>query len=296
MEELIRILYRWLKPIGIVSAIAAVISAIVSLLLPEYFLSTAIITPINPHLMDRTSLFSVEGGETPVYLFGGKPELNRLVTLSQSRALESHLVNKFRLFEHYDIDTTDKLKDYWVSEELRSHFKTVKTPDGLLKIEVIDKDPALAAQIANEIVTQLDTLNKLVIMEKKLGFTSLYAREAEVAEIRLETMRDSLIRSIENNPKDTVTAHVLERIIRKAVEEYNSANTIYKQHLSAIHQPYSSVYIIESAVPAVKRIKPVRWLIVVSATLVTLASMMLMAVFIEKFKDFNFEEHHQETV
>jgi hypothetical protein len=290
MEELIRILYRWLKPIGIVSGIAAVLSALVSLLLPEYFLSTAVITPINPHLMDRTSLFSVEGGETPVYLFGGKPELNRLVTLSTSRSLEEHLVNKFKLYEHYKIDTTDKLKGYWVSEELRSHFKTVKTPDGLLKIEVLDKDPNIAAQMANEIVTQLDTLNKLVIMEKKLGFTSLYAREAEVAQTHLETMRDSLIRAINNDPDDTVTAHVLERIIRKAVEEYNSATTIYKQHLSAINQPYSSVYIIESAVPAVKRTKPVRWLIVVSATLVTLATMMLMSVFIEKFKTFNFED------
>lgn len=290
MEELIRILYKWFKPISIVTGIAAVLSAVISLILPQYYLSYSSVIPINPHLMDRSSLFSLEGGETPVYLFGGKGEINRLLTLSQSRALEGHLIKKYNLYAHYKIDTTDKLKDYWVTEELRNHFKAVKTPDGVVNIEVMDKDPNLAADMANEVVGLLDSLNKGIMMEKKVILTDLYAKEVETARTHLDVMRDSLIRTINNNPDDTVTAHLLERVIRKAVEDYNFSNTLYKQHVAAINQPYSSLYVLEKAVPAVKRFKPVRWLIVVSATMVTLASMLLIAVFIEKFKHFNFEE------
>lgn len=296
MEELIRILYRWAKPIAIVTLIAIVVSAIISLLLPSYYKSTASIMPINPHLMDRSTLFNIGGSETPVYLFGGKPEVNRLVTLSQSRGLEKYIIDKFNLFEHYGIDTTDHLKDYWVTQELRDHFKAIKTPDGIVELEVSDKDPNFAAQMSNEIVARLDTLNKALINEKKVGLGAFYLKDLTEKQQRLEMLRDSLIRSLNANPDDTVTAHVMERIIRRAVEEYNGANTIYEQHTSAMSQKYSSVYIVEAAAPAEKRFKPVRWLIVLSATLITLASMILMAVFIEKFKNFNFNESDSDNI
>lgn len=290
MEELVRILYKWAKPIAIVSITAALLSAVVSLLLPSYYKSAATVIPINPHLMDRANLFNLGTTETPIYLFGGKSEVSRLVLLSQSKALEDHIINKFNLFEHYDIDTTNSMKDYLVSEELRDHFTTTKTPDGIVQIEVVDKDRNLAANMANEIVVRLDTLNKTLINEKKVGLGQFYKQDLVEKQQRLELLRDSLIHILNRNPDDTVTAHVMERIIRRAVEEYNGAQTLYDQHTAVMSQKYSSLYIVENASPAEKRYKPVRWLIVVSATLVTLASMMLMAVFIEKFRNFDFNE------
>ncbi|OWY23508.1 hypothetical protein C7N43_15400 [Sphingobacteriales bacterium UPWRP_1] len=290
MEELVRILYKWAKPIAIVSITAALLSAVVSLLLPEYYKSSATVIPINPHLMDRSNLFNLGATETPVYLFGGKSEVSRLVLLSQSKALEEYIINKFNLFKHYDIDTTSSMKDYLASEELRDHFTTTKTPDGIVQIEVVDKDRNLAAAMANEIVVRLDTLNKTLINEKKSGLGQFYKQDLDEKEQRLEMLRDSLIRTLTRNPDDTVTAHVMERIIRRAVEEYNGALTLYEQHTAVMNQRYSTLYVVENATPAEKRFKPVRWLIVASATLVTLACMMLMAVFIEKFKNFNFNE------
>ncbi len=289
MEELIRIVLKWLKPIALVGLLVAVISAIVSLLLPAYYQSNVTFLTINPHMMDATNLFRQNAGKDPVYLFGGKGDVGRFMTYAESRALEGYIIDKFNLHKHYDVDTNDVEKDYWVTEALRDHFKLIKTPNNILHIEVLDKDPNFAATMANEIAARLDYLNKSILLEKKKGLSTLYDNKAKEKKNIIEVLRDSLNNSIETNPEDTVTANILESMVDDAVYEYLKINSINDKHKAAMEQEYSTLYIIEKAEPAVKRAKPVRSLIVLSSTLIALLAMVLIAIFIEKLKSFELE-------
>ena len=286
MEELIKILLKWFRPIVLVCGLSAVSSAIISLMLPEYYMSSVTFLTANPHIMDSKSLFSNESGENPTYLFGGTNDINRILALSESRALESYIIKKFNLFEHYDIDTTDAQRDYWVSESLDDHVSIVKTPKGMVNIEVIDKNPQFAADMANTIAERLDVLNKEIITEKKKDMLKLYAGKLAEREQTLTLLKDSMIRTIERNPDDTININVLGDLLESAVEKYNTLYTIDDQEKAALSQEYSTLYIFESAVPAVKRHKPVRSFIVIAATLLAFVAMSFMAIFIEKFKDF----------
>ncbi len=290
MEELIRILLKWARSILTVCFAAAVISAVISLLLPAYFTSTVTFLPTNPYMMDVSSLFRDAGAENPVYLFGGGEDRNRIITLAESRALESYLIEKYDLFNHYEIDLDDEQKDYWVSEALRDHFQMVKTPTKMLIVQVEDKDPDFAATMANDIVQRLDVLNKGVIDEKKMDAVALYAKKVTEQKEQVAKLTDSLKNTILNNPNDTVMSNILEILTERAVGEYANLATIYDRHVSALNQDHSTVYIIEEAVPAVKRTRPVRSMIVIGSVLVAFFAMSLIAIFIEKFKEFNLEE------
>ena len=286
MEELIRILLKWLRPIAMVTAVAVVGSIIISFVLPERYTSTVTFMAANPYMMERGNLFQVEAGENPVYLFGGENDMNRFISLAESRGLEGYIIDKFNLYEHYDIDTTGPLKEYWVKEELRSNFKMLKTPEMTLQVEVTDQDKNLAAEMANTIVQRLDELNKALITEKKRDLTKLYDDEEKAKSAMVTQLMDSLRSTIELRPKDTITARLITSVVEDALSEYNTIRMINEQHRASLEQASSTVYIIEAASPAIKRSSPVRWLIVVSATAATLLAMCLMAVLIEKFQHF----------
>lgn len=289
MEELIKVLYRWSKPILVVCLIAAIGSTVVALLLPNYYTSQVVFLPTNPHMMDRNNLFTFDGTEQGSYLFGGVPDMNRLISLSRSSAVENYIIDKYNLYTHYDIDTNDVLKDHWVKEELHSNFKLIKTAENMLEASVTDKDPILAAEIANGIVNRLDSLNKNIIREKKSSLLSMYQKQTQEKGQRVEALRDSLSRIIKNNPKDTVNTQILTILIKKALDEYVTVKIISEQQATSVHSDYSTIYVIEQASPAVQKSRPVRWLIVFTATLTAFFASVLFVVFWERFRDFRWE-------
>ncbi len=284
MEELIAIIRKWYKTIAAACAVALVGSAIVSLLLPEYFTSRTTFIPANPHMMDRGNVFGAKGGDETVYLFGGPNDVNRLMSLTASRSVEDYLIDKFNLYEHYEIDTTDVQREYWVKESLRSYMQLMRTPEGMLQVIVTDKDPQFAATMANDIVARLDTLNLQVVTEKKRNIEKLYEREAANKRHEFDVIKDSLLNTVRNSPKDTVMAKILKDVLKNTLGEYTNIKNTYEQHKSALHQDFSSIYILEAARPAVKRSSPVRSRIVITTTLVTLLVMLITAVFVERYR------------
>lgn len=285
MEELIRILLKWYRKILLVTALAAILSAVVALLLPEYYTASNIFIPANPHLMDRTNLFSLQGKDETVYLFGGPNDIYRIFTMAQSRKLEDYVIKKFDLYRHYNIDTTDRIAEYWVKEALHTYFKLQKTNQGMVEVAVTDKDPIFAADMANAIVQRLDTLNKEIVFENKRNTLKMYAKQEQVKSQELSVLKDSLLNTIKQNPKDSITAKLLKDLVKNAMSEYNTSKIIYEQQLTAVNEPFSTIYVLESAVPPVKRSKPVRWVIVLSATIGALLAMLLFALLAERYQE-----------
>ena len=286
MEELLSILYRWRRQIIILCGIAAIGSAIISLVVPEIYTSKVTFMVANPYMMERGSLFQREAGETPVYLFGGEYEMNRLISLSQSRTLQDYVIQKFNLYAHYEIDTTDEYKDYNVREALESHFSILKTPEGMLLAQVEDKDKHFAADLANGIVKKLDEINYDLNTQKKHDLTKVYEQQLEVKQITFLQLKDSLLQMVKNNPRDTVSSKLLSSMVKDALGEYNNIKGIYADHQASLQNKVSTLYIVETATPAIRRTSPVRWLMVVSSTLVAFFAGVLGVLLLERYKSF----------
>lgn len=290
MEELIRILLKWLKPIVMVCVIAAVGSAAISwFFLDNYYMSTVVFQPANPHYMEPKSLYDTDAGQT-VYLFGGPTDMYRLLTLAESRELQDYVIEKYDLYNYWEIDKDIKEADFKIREQFDKYIKTYQTPNGMLQTEVSDIDPQWAATVCNDIIGYLDKMNKRVVTEKMRDKLAYFEQDQVRLRDKVQMYKDSLVQIIETTPDDTLTQNLLETLMETAMGQYNVSNMIYEQQSKALSQDYSTVYIMESAVPATRKSSPKRSLIVLTAVLVTLGIMIFVAVFMEKFRELKFNK------
>ncbi len=290
MEELIRILLKWLKPIIIVCVITAVGSAAISLMLPNYYMSTTIFQPANPHYMEPKSLYDTEAGGQTVYLFGGPNDVYRLLTLAESRELQDYVIEKYDLYDYWEIEKDAKFAEFKIRERFNKYIKTYQTPNGMMQSEVSDTDPQLAATICNDIIGYLDVMNKRVVTEKMKDKLAYFEKDQIRLRDKVQMFKDSLVQIIQITPDDTLTQNLLEKLMETAMGQYNVSNMIYEQQSKALSQEYSTLYIMESAVPATRKSSPKRSLIVLTALLISLGVMVFVAVFIEKFRELKFNK------
>ncbi|GLR27027.1 GumC family protein [Limnobacter litoralis] len=139
-------------------ALAAVVSIIVSLLLPPIFTAETSLLPPSGNsggggaaaaLASLGALGGLAGG------LGIKTPDEQYVAMLQSHSVMDQLIERFNLLKHYDVkyrkDVYEKLKKIAV---ISSDKKS-----GIISISVDDKDPKFAAELANGYV---DALSKLL--------------------------------------------------------------------------------------------------------------------------------------
>jgi hypothetical protein len=173
-----------------------------------------------------------------------------------------------------------------VREALESHFSILKTPEGMLLAQVEDKDKHFAADLANGIVKKLDEINYDLNTQKKHDLTKVYEQQLEAKQITFLQLKDSLLQMVKNNPRDTVSSKLLSSMVKDALGEYNNIKGIYADHQASLQNKVSTLYIVETATPAIRRTSPVRWLMVVSSTLVAFFAGVLGVLLLERYKSF----------
>lgn len=92
---------------------------------------------------------------------GIKNPNDQFVSFMQSRTLQDALIERFKLQERYE---TKYLED--TRRELAKNARISSGKDGLIRVEVDDKDPAFAAELANAHVQELtQLLGRLAVTE-----------------------------------------------------------------------------------------------------------------------------------
>ena len=167
-------------------AAAAVISAVVSLLLPNYY--TGITKILPPQQTQSTSAVLAQLGNL-AGLAGGpaaaglKNPNDLYVGMLKSRTVADNLIQRFDLNRLYD-------QNYQSLTRKRLEKETTITAgrDGIITIQVDDKDPRRAAELANAYVDELFKLTKVLAVTEASQRRLFFERQLELA-------KDSLARS-----------------------------------------------------------------------------------------------------
>src|SRR5574337_1036977 len=140
---------------------------------------------------------------------GGGGNRDVFIAILKSRTLAQDLVDRFNLKEYYQAKFTDD-----AIKALQGATDISVSKEGVISVTVVDKDPKLAADIANTYPTTLDRLLA------KLGTTDASRQRAFIAE-RLEKTEKGLrqgeeaLRRFQENNK----AIVMQDQARGAIEE-----------------------------------------------------------------------------
>jgi uncharacterized protein involved in exopolysaccharide biosynthesis len=189
---LIFALKHW-RPLLIVSLSAFVISIVVSLLITPLYRSTVVMFPAS-NVSVSEALVSTSGSDsrTGVLSFGEEEETEQLLQILNSDEIKEKLIEKFNLFEHYGIDPESKIKYTLLYSKMKKYMSFKKTEYMSVRIEVLDEDPQMAADIANEMASLLDSTINRMRQKRAVEAFKIVAEEYHQLEEEIAALEDSL--------------------------------------------------------------------------------------------------------
>lgn len=178
-EELLTFIFRKWKLLLIVTGIAFVSSIAVSLMLPKYYKATATVFPTRSNSVDFTG-----SARNTVVEFGDEADAERLLQVLISPEIRDSLTQKYHLYEHYGIDTSASQARAKFQKAYEGNVKFNRTRYNSITIDVYDKEPVVAANMANDIVRLVDTVMNRMIRERSKA--PMWAVQSEVELIKTE--------------------------------------------------------------------------------------------------------------
>jgi len=191
--NLIQYLYSKRKPLIIIASLAAIVSVIISLTIAPRYRSTVIMFPasgisISQALVSTTS----DNQRSGILSFGEEEEVEQLLQILHSEEIKQKLVQKFNLLDHYEIKEDEKYKYTLLNSRMKKNISFRKTEYMSLSISVLDEDPQMAADMANEIASLLDsTMNRMQKKRAEEAF-QIVSNEYLLLQTEIKEIEDSL--------------------------------------------------------------------------------------------------------
>jgi uncharacterized protein involved in exopolysaccharide biosynthesis len=169
--------------ITLFTGMATVLALIVSLLLPNEYVSEASLLPSNSKLMDKQTIYGKNIQEL-YSAYGNAEDLDRLFATMHSGAVIHHVADSLKLVEHFGYSNRKNAKTL-AQKKLEKNIKLLRTEYGELRLRAWDQDAAMAEQIANAMISR--TQNVFDEMFRSFNDRSLEALKAGLDMRRADT-------------------------------------------------------------------------------------------------------------
>ena len=115
-QNLLLFIWRKRKIIIIISAIAFVASIVISLFLTPLYKSTAIVFPTATSTVSFSEQRNAKASSMD---FGEEEQAEQLLQILQSSRIRNRIVERFDLFNHYEIDPNDENRYFKLGQEYK---------------------------------------------------------------------------------------------------------------------------------------------------------------------------------
>lgn len=309
---------KWRHVLLITTLLAIITSSIFSLFIEDKYESSVVLFPSTTTSISRALLNSENYKEKDFLEFGEEEEAEQLIQILKSDEIRSHIIRKFDLMNHYNIDQENQFKKTLLFKEYESNIDFYRTKFMSVKIEVLDEDPQYAAEIANEIALMVDSVrNKMLKKVAKQAFR-IVEKEYNTLVAEINAMEDTLnqIRAlgvqdyetqvevlseqygaalVQNNMKaaqiiqnklDTISKYggkylSLVQQMEYEREKLSDLRTVYAEARVNAQTSMDQKFVVNDAYPAERPSYPIRWLIVLASTFATFLFTMIVLILID---------------
>jgi len=188
------LIYMWKKKwiLIIVTFLAGITSIIVSLQITEKYESTVIMFPTTGASISKSLLSANYTGRQSVYGFGEEEQAEQLLQVLSSELVRTRIIEKYNLMEHYEIDPDSKYPYTQLVNQYNDNINFRRTELMSVEISVMDTDPQIAADIANNISDLIDTVYNDMKKARAEAAFELVRKEYMESQRGVGTLRDSL--------------------------------------------------------------------------------------------------------
>lgn len=190
LAGVVRVIWEWRKALIGISIAAGILTAGISLLLPNYYKAETLFLAANPNQARPEILFGKGNLGTEIY--GGGDDLDRILSISESNELMDFLIDSFDLYRHYKIDPAHPRSLYKVRMEFQSLYTVKKTKLDAIELGVEDRSPELAAAVANAARERINFLSEQIVKNNQQTILESYRRNLLVKKRQIEELTDSV--------------------------------------------------------------------------------------------------------
>jgi len=277
--DLLKFLIRNYKALVIITALGAIISIIVSLMITPKFKSSVVIFPASTSSVSKALLTDMSRAPKDILKFGEEEETEQLLQILQSDEIKANIIQKYDLMTHYQIDKDSKYNKTELLNEYINNISVRKTEFQAIEIKALDTDPEFAAAIVNDIADLLDSVyNKI---QKDRAFKAL-----EIVE-RVYKKQKNFVSMLEDSIATVKNTAIYSSLQAQHEEEIKQLSLLKSKYNEAQVDAFNDLphkYIVNPAQVSEKKAYPVRWLIVVLSTFATFVFAFFLLAFIEKIK------------
>ena len=309
------------RPLIVLSILAFIISTVFAffVITPKYE-STVIIFPASSSSVSH-ELLTDNLHEKNILKFGEEEEVEQLIQVLSSDKIRNRIIEKYNLMDHYKIDPASKYPYTKLKNQYIDNVKFTKTKYLSVKIDVLDKDPQIAANIANDISMFLDTVINNMQKERAIRALKIVENEYNSLKEHLQTLQDSLLEirrlgvfdfesqsEVYSDAYATALANgkvegakkIEEKL--KTLSEYGGISVYLRdliefelKKLSILESKFQEAkvdaeldlprkFIVSNAVKAEKKAYPIRWMIISVSTLLTFIFSLLLLILFDLLK------------
>ncbi len=307
-----------------ISTAVALIASIVfssSFFIPPKFKSSVILFSTTNSSISRSLLSENSFEKENILQFGEEEQVEQMLQILNSDEVRDHIIRKYDLMNHYRINRNGSYPMTELNKQFEENISFNRTEYLSVRIDVMDENPKLAAEIANEIGSQLDTVKTRMQHDRAKQALSIVEKEYRDFQRYLDSREDTLtkLRSYGVLDYEAQVERLSETYgkalmgnnmgVAKAVDEkmdilakygglYTSITedmTHDREALSRLKTKYEEAkvdaterlphkFVVNTAKPAEKKSYPVRWLIVLASTLATFLLAIVTMLILENIQ------------
>ena len=324
-KYLCKLLVEYRKPILIILAVAALCA--IGFSAPHFITpldkSTTVIYPTSSNSTSKVLISTTYQSDKDIMNFGEDEQTEQMLQVLNSNRVRDKVISRFNLMEHYNIKGSSKYPITKLNKLYDARIKFRRTEYNAVKITVLDPDPALAAQMANDIAEIYDSTMNQIQKEVAVKAFRLVEEEysnlcAEMAQLEdsLNTLRKLGVFDYESQVEMLSQQLAVElgkgntqgiNNIQKQLDiiaEYGGASYAINERLdndrlqlSLVKSKYEEAkmdatqdiprkFVVTSAFQAERKSYPVRWIIVVITVLSTFLLLIFCIVAYDRSKGF----------
>ncbi|MFH0895651.1 MAG: hypothetical protein V2A54_14540 [Bacteroidota bacterium] len=329
MSGLIRLVDKWKMHLLVVTILAIACSIVFTMpyFIKPKFKSSVILFPVATNSVSKILLSDNSNIKEDIMDFGTEDQVEQMLQILNSDDIRNRIVKKYNLYAHYGIDMDSKYPHTTLLKMFEENITFSRTEFMSVEIEVLDTDPQLAANIANDIADLLDTVKNEMQRVRALKAYQIVDSEYKDLLNQIKSIDDSLAflrsKGVLEFEKQTemiteqyafAIAHNNMQGAQKLEEKLNNLAkyggryvelrdmSIYeREKLSQLmvkhreakvdaEQNMPQKFVVNRAYKAEKKAYPVRWIIVVIATFSSLILALLILIFIDRVKKVSIKE------
>ena len=299
-------------PLVVAGALGGIISAAATFLIEPEFQSSVVLFAL-PQQSIGAQFYEVEKRED-ILAYGETEDAERLLQILNSDRVRRRIIEKYDLWSHYEIERGEAGAQAAMAKVYAGKVDAALTRYGSIRIDVFDKEPLMARDIANDIANLTDSVSNQLRNDRAMEAFRYAKQSLEQHQKGIERMEDRLANlrregvydypvQIEGLNEQYATAlaegqpsraaNILGKMEQLApfATEFNQLTTkledafeqeaVLKKRFDLnkldAESQIPAAFVVDRAAVADKKARPIRWLItVMGAVSVALAALVFL--------------------